>query len=230
MRSADLTDATPKHLDYDEPVLRYHSIIAELVADLVPAGGSVLDLGCGPGQTLGEIVDRRPDLNIVGVDGDEECLRRAKERAPSAKLQIDDIQELSSFEPGTFDAVCSSHSLEHLPSPVAALERWSDLLTPTGRLIVAVPNSHQPIFLGLALARNQRVNEGHFYAWDRATFVNFCRLAGFEIERWREDYVPLVPVRWRRRLPVVARLERALLRMVPAFANSHIAVLRPMRA
>ncbi len=215
-----------KHLNYDEPVLRYHEIIAELVTELAPAGGTVADLGCGPGQTLGRIAELRPDLNLVGVDGDQVCLNLSAERAPSAELKLGDITS-SDASVGPCDVVCSSHSLEHLPNPADALNQWTDMLTPNGRLVVAVPNSHQPIFLLLATLRSNRVNEGHFYAWDRATFTNFCRLAGFDIVQWCTDYVPFVPVRWRLRVPAIGFVERALVRLLPGFSNSHIVVLQP---
>lgn len=219
-----------KHLEYDEPVLRYHEIVADVAAGLADRGAKILDLGCGPGQILGELSRRRSDLDLCGIDGDEECLARAKARAPEAELLIDDISRVDRVVSQSIDVVVSSHSLEHLPDPVGGLRRWRELLKPDGRLVLAVPNSHQPIMLGLALARQNRVNEGHFYSWDRATFNNFCHLAGFEIEQWREDYVPLVPVRWRLRLPVVSKLERLLLKLFPGFANSHIVALRPTGA
>ena len=80
-----------KHLEYDEPVLRYHEIVAEVAAGIADPRATVLDLGCGPGQILGELSERRDDLQLCGIDGDEECLARAKSRAPSAELLIDDI-------------------------------------------------------------------------------------------------------------------------------------------
>lgn len=221
---------TPVHLDYDEPVLRYHEIVAELADAAAPDGGSVVDLGCGPGQILATLGRRRPDLELVGVDGDTECLRRAKERCPAAVTVQGDIGApvvVAERDGGRFDAVVSSHSLEHLADPVGALTRWRDLVTDDGRLIVAVPNSLQPLLLARALVRRPQANEGHYFIWDRATFENFCRLAGFRVLDRRLDYVPLAPVRVRRRFPVLAGVERALLRPLPQFSNSHIVVLAP---
>lgn len=221
----------PIHLDYDEPVLGYHRVVAGLAASLAPPGGSVVDIGCGPGQLIGELAGRRHDLDLTGIDGDDECLRRAAERCPTATLRCDDIGRLTDLgrEP-LFDVVVSSHALEHLPDPVAALQRWASLLRQGGRLVIAVPNSLQPPLLGRALVRRPWANDGHFYIWDRATFENFCRLAGFQVHGTAVDYVPLVPVRIRRRLPGIAGLERALVRLLPQFSNSHIAVLSPGEA
>jgi SAM-dependent methyltransferase len=219
-------DTEPKHLDYDEPVLRYHRLVATEVAAAAPPDGTVVDMGCGPGQTLGQLARLRPDLKLTGVDGDSTCLELARTRASKATLLEGDIQTLDGLRFDDVDIVYSSHALEHLAHPVDALHRWADLLNADGVLIVAVPNSHQPIFLAFSVFRLGRINEGHFYSWDRATFANFCRLAGFDTVAWIEDYVPLLPARWRTRLPLVARFEVFLLRLFPRFSNSHIAVLK----
>jgi len=117
-----------------------------------------------------------------------------------------------------------------MADPVAALHRWAELVGPGGCLVIAVPNSLQPIMMARALVRRPWANEGHYFIWDRATFENFCRLAGFRIVERAIDYVPLVPVRVRRRFPPVAGLERGLLRPLPQFSNSHIVVLEPESA
>lgn len=220
---------TTKHLEYDEPVLRYHRIVAELAADRAPQHGSALDVGCGPGQILGRLSDLRPDLRLVGIDGDDECLRLATDRCRTATLVRDDIQspDAAVLSEGRFDVIVSSHSLEHLADPVAALSTWRSMLGPGGSLVLAVPNSLQPLLLARALLRRPKANDGHYYIWDRATFENFCRLAGFRIVDRRQDYVPLVSVTARNRLPAIAAAERGLLRPLPQFSNSHIVVLEP---
>lgn len=218
-----------KHLEYDEPVLRYHAILADLVADLAGPDAPVVDIGCGPGQILSQIADRRPDLCLVGVDGDPECLRRAADRCPTGQFVEGNIQELDTVDlpVAEFPVIVSSHALEHLPDPVGALKAWQRRLSPSGRLVLAVPNSLQPLLLARALARRPKANDGHYYIWDRATFENFCVLAGFRIVERAVDYVPLAPVRVRERLPMIAKAERTLLGPLPQFSNSHIVVLEP---
>ncbi|MEM7326351.1 MAG: methyltransferase domain-containing protein [Actinomycetota bacterium] len=218
-----------KHLDYDEPVLGYHRVLAGLAAELADEGAQVADIGCGPGQILGRLAALRPDLRLTGFDGDQECLRLAEERCPTARMVIADIGNLTNDVPAgdRYQVLISSHSLEHLADPVRALRRWSRLLTPGGRIVLAVPNSLQPLMMARALARRPKANDGHYYIWDRATFENFCRLAGFRIVDRALDYVPLVPVRIRIRVPAIASVERGLLGPLPQFSNSHIVTLEP---
>lgn len=237
-----------KHLEYDEPVLGYHEVVADLAVSLASdhrgSGGRraddgpgpvrrprIADFGCGPGQILGCLASRRSDLDLVGFDGDPECLRRAAERCPDAVLVEADIADPDPDlldRHGPFDVILSSHALEHLPDPVDSLRQWRRVLAPGGRLVLAVPNSLQPLMLARAVARRPKANEGHYYIWDRAHFENFCRLAGFDIRERALDYVPLVPVGTRRRFPAIASVERALLTPLPHFSNSHIVVLEPV--
>ncbi|MEM7341935.1 MAG: class I SAM-dependent methyltransferase, partial [Actinomycetota bacterium] len=180
-----------RHLDYDEPVLGYHRIVAAQVAAVAPVGGRVADLGCGPGQVLAELRRLRPDLKLVAVDDDPQCLRLAEARTATAEPVRADITQVTDDLIGRPDVIVSCHSLEHLPDPVGALGQWSRLLSAEGRLVVAVPNAHQPLMLARSLFRRPKANEGHYYIWDRATFDTFCRLTGMAVEARSVDYVPL---------------------------------------
>ncbi len=219
--------STIKHLEYDEPVLTYHEIIAGFLAELAPTGGRVVDLGCGPGQILAGVRALRPDLELVGIDGDPTCLGLTADRVDGVETHQADITRPPESIVGRPDVIVSSHSLEHLADPVGALHHWSKLLPFDGRLVVAVPNSHQPLLLARSLGRRPKSNEGHYYIWDRATFDNFCQLAGVEIVDRALDYVPLVNVKTRERFRSITKAERGLLKVVPMFSNSHIVVLRP---
>lgn len=43
-------------------------VLARHLADLLPAGASVLDVGCGDGRVARAILDRRPDVRLEGMD------------------------------------------------------------------------------------------------------------------------------------------------------------------
>jgi SAM-dependent methyltransferase len=51
-----------------------------------------------------------------------------------------DAQYLEGVPDNSFDLVYSSHCLEHVRNPDAALHRWHDVLKPGGHMVVAVPD------------------------------------------------------------------------------------------
>jgi SAM-dependent methyltransferase len=51
-----------------------------------------------------------------------------------------DAQELSGVADGSFDFAHSSHCLEHMNDPKAALSRWIQVVRPGGHVIVTVPD------------------------------------------------------------------------------------------
>src|SRR5436305_2456254 len=42
--------------------------LAERLASVVPARGTVLDVGCGDGGVARTLLDQRPDLEVTGID------------------------------------------------------------------------------------------------------------------------------------------------------------------
>ncbi len=90
--------------------------LAELVA-LLPAGGQVLELGCGNGTD--ETKELAASFRLTGVDLSSEQLRRARQRVPGADFVQADIATVE-FDPASFDGVCSFYVLNHLPRELLA--------------------------------------------------------------------------------------------------------------
>lgn len=78
-----------------------------------------------------------------------------------------DASELAGVPDGIAGTIYSSHLLEHVEDPVAAIRRWWDVLGPGGRLIVIVP--HRDLYEGRERLPS-RWNGDHkaFYLPDRA--------------------------------------------------------------
>jgi cyclopropane fatty-acyl-phospholipid synthase-like methyltransferase len=95
-----------------EDVSRYAGWAAEL-ADLLPVGATVADLGCGiglPGTRA--LIERR--LRVIGIDFSEVQLARARRLVPAAGLVQADMTALH-LRPASLDAVVSFYALIHVP-------------------------------------------------------------------------------------------------------------------
>lgn len=125
--------------------------LPEFIAAM-PAGGAVLDLGCGPGQHAATMA--AAGLDVTAVDASPEMCARAAEAADMTVIEasFDDIPDL-----GQFDGIWASFSLLHAPRAdfprhLAALR---DALVPGGLLT-----------LGMKLGSGEGPDKiGRFYAY-----------------------------------------------------------------
>jgi len=99
------------------------------------ATGELLDVGCGRGD-IGAAFVRR-GWRVIGVDPSAPACAVAKSRGVDARVGT---LSTAGFDDGAFDAAVMSHVLEHVPDPVADLERLFRVLRPGGVLAVTVPN------------------------------------------------------------------------------------------
>ncbi len=104
---------------------------------LLAPGGTLLDIGCYDGSFIGKLPE---GVNGVGVDIDGPAVARAQERFGAGtrhRFICSDFEEFDIDAPS--DVIVMFHVLEHLPRPVAVLQRLAKLSTAKTRLVVEVP-------------------------------------------------------------------------------------------
>ncbi len=119
-------------------ILRRRSLVRRALG--ARQGERILDVGCGPGFYLAELLDLvGPSGSLVGIDGSAEMLAVAGERtAGHTNVTFDqaDVCALPSAD-GAFDAALCVQVLEYVGDPTAALQEMHRVLRPGGRLVVA---------------------------------------------------------------------------------------------
>ena len=134
---------------YDEIGEKYHTWshasevrlgFVQQVLDRLPAGSTVVDLGCGPGDPATRLLSEQHD--VVGVDLSAGQPGIARRLAPRASLVQADLVELA-LQPSSVDAVVSFYALGHLPSEahVPLIERVGSWLRPGGLFLTSAPLS-----------------------------------------------------------------------------------------
>jgi SAM-dependent methyltransferase len=120
--------------------------LASAVTYHVPAGGSVLDLGCGTGELATAIA--AAGLRATGCDISPEMLHRAAVAGSSGAadfVQLEPGWQVLPFAPETFDAVVASSVLEYVDDPVAVLRECGRVLRLGGVVLCTVPNPRHPV-------------------------------------------------------------------------------------
>ena len=112
-----------------------HLIYRRFVSDLaesLPRGTRLLDVGTGPGYLLGHLTRVRPDLSLCGLDFSTDMIRRARQRAMASRWLVADACRLP-FPAGVFGQVVATFSFHIWPCPVAGLQELRRVLAPGGR-------------------------------------------------------------------------------------------------
>jgi len=104
------------------------------------AGGRALDVGCGSGRVCIALAKAFPAAEIVGIDPDEESIRRARAAAPE-KIRFE-VKTTSNLARGAgFDLVTLCDALHDLAAPLAVLGEIRALLKPGGTLFIVEPRA-----------------------------------------------------------------------------------------
>ncbi len=159
-------------------------ILSEWIAD----GARVLDLGCGRGILLEELISRK-QCYAVGIDSDLSKITSCVKRGVPV-YQGDIMDMLPSYEDGSFDWVVCSRTLQELNNPREILQQ---ALRVGKRLAIGFVNHGYWINRWEMFKTGSRVrNEVYPEPWwcsramnpvSIASFEDFCRAEGVIIER-----------------------------------------------
>ena len=150
--------------------------IHQVIAELVPVGSRVLDLGCGDGQLLAYLRDHR-QCTGYGIELDDAKVLACVERGVNV-IQRNLEEGLSLFEDNSFDVVLQLDTLQHLRNTEAML-RETARVGRTG--IVSFPNfAHWPHRLSVLRGR-MPVTRALPYQWFDTPNIRVSTFADFEI-------------------------------------------------
>lgn len=156
-------------------------------------GHSFLELGCGGGCVSAHLSLR--GLRVVGVEGHRQLLQQASRRAPEASFWLHDLSRgVGELPNERFDAAGLFDVLEHLDSPLRALNNALRMVVAGGLVVGTVP----------AMMRLwSRVDEqaGHRTRYDeRRLRALVGAVDGSFVEEVEHLNRLLVPLLWARRL------------------------------
>ena len=147
-----------------------------IVADMVPHGSRVLDLGCGDGALLEELIRNR-GCSGQGVEVSAEAFNACVSRGiPVVSADID--EGLPDFSDGSFDVVVLSQTLQTTHHPALVLR---EMMRVAGVGIVSFPNFGHVGLRGKLLALGRMPSSRLLpNTWYDTPNIHLCTLLDFE--------------------------------------------------
>ena len=98
--------------------------------------GKLLDVGCGPGWFLKDLIKSFQNMDFTGCDLSDRMVFHARNNLPSkVEVVVGDAQNLL-FPNNSFDIVTSTLAFHHFPQPDKAISEFHRVLKPKGLMIV----------------------------------------------------------------------------------------------
>lgn len=167
-------------------------VLCDRLLELIPSGARVLDVGCGDGLLAREILRRRPDVRIEGID--------VQSRADTAvPVQLFDGQSFP-FPDASFDVLLFIDVLHHTEDPTTLLREAARIAR---GVILIKDHASDRLFAVPTLKFMDRIgNARHGVAlpynyWPRRRWLEAFDHLGLKVLGWTDDlglYPP--PASW----------------------------------
>jgi methionine biosynthesis protein MetW len=145
------------------------------VADAVPQGSRVLDIGCGDGALLAYLRDTKA-VDARGIDVSAANVASAVARGLSV-VQGDADADLADYPANAFDVAILSDTLQAMRAPATVL---GELLRIARRAVVSFPNfGHWRVRASLALGGRMPVTPTLPVSWHETANIHLCTVDDF---------------------------------------------------
>jgi len=155
---------------------------------------TIIDIGCGPGNSTEQLAIRWNKASIVGIDNSANMIRESKKRLPNVKFeQRDASQDLSDL--GTYDLVFSNAAIQWMPNHNELLHKFFGMVRKDGALAIQIPDvSNMGIQRAVKeTALNKRwiskfSTESQSNDGNAENYYDICSNLNEEIYVWETDY------------------------------------------
>ena len=149
--------------------------LAQFIQGQIPDPKSrILEIGCANGGLLNGLKELGYQ-NILGVDPSPVCARNA-EKLYKIRVLTNSLSEIKT-DLGQFDFIILVAVLEHINDLAGALKKLHDLLSPTGKLYIEVPDATQ--FTSSLDAPFQEFSIEHINFFSSQSLSNLMGVYGF---------------------------------------------------
>lgn len=124
----------------------------ELLDKIPLSAKTILDVGCAQGALGAAYLRRNPNCRVLGIDVDEAAVELARGRLSEAVACDVEQNPMPFAVPEGIDCIIYGDVLEHLVDPWTLLAEHAKYLSPTGTVLVCMPNVEHWSFVARMLA------------------------------------------------------------------------------
>ena len=147
----------------------------KIIADLIPAKSSVIDVGCNDGSLL-EFLKEEKNIDGRGMEIDQQKVQLCLSKGISV-IEGDADLDLYDYPDNLFDYSILTYTLQATKSPKNVL---SELVRISGKAIISFPNfGHWKIASSLLLKRKMPISDKLSYSWHETPNLHFCTINDF---------------------------------------------------
>lgn len=169
----------------------------DLISRLNGDFNSILDLGCGPGNSTENLFKKYTKATVTGFDADDNMLKRAKEDHP-------DIQFVKGFAPNDFDKlnqkfdlVFSNACIQWISGQEKLIEGVCEILNKGGTFAVQVPKTASSLFYKILHRLIEQKwtklkSVRTFYTLNAEGYYNALIKRFKDVTVWQSDYYHVV--------------------------------------
>ncbi|UVL36125.1 trans-aconitate 2-methyltransferase [Pseudomonas sp. B21-041] len=100
---------------------------------------TVVDIGCGPGNSTELLVQRYPGAKVSGLDSSADMIDAARKRLPELQFEVAEIDKWA--DAGPFDVIFANAVLQWVPDHATLLPALASKLSAGGSLAIQMPDN-----------------------------------------------------------------------------------------
>ena len=166
----------------------------------LPDVRTIMDLGCGPGNSTNVLAQRWPNAEITGLDNSPSMIEAARREQPQHRWIVSDITEWAadpSNQGEQFDVVFSNASLQWVPDHASVYPKLFARVAPGGAFAAQIPadlnaRPHE-LMREIASPRMNVMNVKEWHANPPGFYYDLLAPLSARVDVWETEYQQVLP-------------------------------------